>query len=156
MVLLVKSRYGFNRYIFNMVILLYNRENWNEMRYLLVLSFIMLACSEDDEISYSQTLDGRWHLDGFEENTMYVFDSVYRYTIYSEDGTFGGIEDAIPNPNPYTFVNNSLVIDLNFGNIFDAKVEFQCGNAIVKVTRTLNNEESTWIWWREGENKNCN
>ena len=81
----------------------------------------MFSCSSeslDDAPKYNETIVGRWHLDGFEKNTMYIFDTEKRYTIYSDDGTFGGIEDAIPNPNSYTFENNNLLIDLNFGNTF--------------------------------------
>ena len=125
---------------------------------LFFISLILFSCSTeslDDAPKYKETIVGRWHLDGFEKNTMYIFDSEKRYTIYSDDGTFGVIEDAIPNPNSYTFENNNLLIDLNFGNTFDAMVEFECENSIVKLIRTFNNETSTWIWWREGESKDC-
>ena len=125
---------------------------------LFFISIILFSCSSeslDDAPKYNETIVGRWHLDGFEKNTMYIFDSEKRYTIYSDDGTFGGIEDAIPNPNSYTFENNNLLIDLNFGNTFDAMIEFECENSVVNVIRTFNNETSTWIWWREGESKDC-
>ena len=48
-----------------------------------------------------ETIEGRWHLVGYEDNVMYQFEDNYRYSIYSMDGTFGGIEDAGGSPNPY-------------------------------------------------------
>ena len=73
--------------------------------------------------SFNQQIEGRWVPSGF-DNTLYEFvntepfsESGLRYTIYSQDGTFGSIDDAIPNPNSYYVNENTISFDLNFGNI---------------------------------------
>ena len=76
-------------------------------------------------------IEGRWHPLGFETNTMYQFEDGFRYTIYSQDGNFGGIEDAIPNPNPYTVVDDIITIDLFFGNIVTYEIDFRCDGQVV-------------------------
>ena len=126
----------------------------------LSLSLLITAClffvscndDKDDNNSFEETIVGRWHLSGFETSTMYVFDDSLRYTIYSGDGAFGGIDDAIPNPNPYTFENNILTIDVGFGNAFEAIVEFHCDNTVVHIIQ----DDTIWVWWREGEASTCN
>ena len=54
---------------------------------LISINLFYLAFAQD-------TIEGRWHLVGYEDNVMYQFEDNYRYSIYSLDGTFGGLEDA--------------------------------------------------------------
>ena len=54
-------------------------------------------------------IEGRWHLVGYEDNVMYQFEDDYRYSIYSIDGSFGGLDEAGGTPNPYTVVDLSLI-----------------------------------------------
>jgi len=77
-------------------------------------------------------IEGRWHLVGYEENVMYQFEDNYRYSIYSEDGTFGGIEDAGGTPNPYTVVEDIITIDLFFGNIVNYQMNYICDGQVVE------------------------
>jgi len=77
-------------------------------------------------------IDGRWHLVGYEDNVMYQFEDNYRYSIYSEDGTFGSIEDAGGSPNPYTVVEDVITIDLFFGNIVNYQMNYICNGQVVE------------------------
>ena len=51
--------------------------------------------------------------------------------------------EAIPNPNPYTFSNDTLSIDLFFGNTWHQSVTFECDGNIVSFSDTTFHE-----WWR--------
>jgi hypothetical protein len=71
---------------------------------------------------------------------MYEFDGQNRLTYYCDsyntvcDSTYWSsldTSDAIPGRNPYTFINDTLTIDLHFGNISEEVVTFLCdGNVI--------------------------
>ena len=87
--------------------------------------------------SFNQQIEGRWVPSGF-DNTLYEFvntepfaEAGLRYTIYSLDGTFGGIDDAIPNPNSYYVNENTISFDLNFGNIATYNLGFRCNGQVV-------------------------
>jgi hypothetical protein len=73
------------------------------------------------------SLIGRWHPEGFETNTLYEFTETLRYTIYSGDGSFGSIDEAIPGPNPWHMEGDTVVIDLFFGNELRGLLEPSCG-----------------------------
>ena len=85
------------------------------------------------------SIEGRWISEYF-GNTMYEFDGQNRLTYYCDsyntvcDSTYWGsldTSDAIPGRNPYTFINDTLTIDLHFGNISEEVVTFLCdGNVI--------------------------
>ena len=79
------------------------------------------------------SLIGRWHPEGFESSTLYEFTDNLRYTIYSGDGTFGSIEDAIPGPNPWHMEGDTVVIDLFFGNELRGLLEPSCGGQKVTI-----------------------
>ena len=65
------------------------------MKYISLITFFFSLLFAQYEI------EGRWHLVGYEDNVMYQFEDNYRYSIYSTDGNFGGLEDAGNTPNPY-------------------------------------------------------
>ena len=52
--------------------------------------------------------------------------------------------EAIPNHNPYTFSNDTLSIDLFFGNTWQYLVTFECDENIVSFGDT------TFDWWKVG------
>jgi len=79
-------------------------------------------------------IEGRWHLVGYEDNVMYQFEDNYRYSIYSIDGTFGGLEDAGGSPNPYTLEEDIITIDLFFGTIVNYQINFMCDGQVVEFT----------------------
>ena len=91
---------------------------------LLLLGAFGTTCSEPPFSPFS--LVGRWHPEGFESNTLYEFTETLRYTIYSGDGTFGSIDEAIPGPNPWHMEGDTVVIDLFFGNELRGLLEPSC------------------------------
>ncbi|SVC55879.1 uncharacterized protein METZ01_LOCUS308733, partial [marine metagenome] len=92
---------------------------------LISINLFYLAFAQD-------TIEGRWHLVGYEDNVMYQFEDNYRYSIYSLDGTFGGLEDAGGSPNPYTVEEDIITIDLFFGIIVNYQMNFMCDGQVVE------------------------
>ena len=78
-------------------------------------------------------IEGRWHLVGYEDAVMYQFENGYRYSIYSIDGNFGGLEDAGGSPNPYIVEGNTITIDLFFGTILNAELNYTCNGQVVEL-----------------------
>ena len=104
----------------------------------------------------TEVIEGRWLpqlYEGDPGNTMYEFLDGLRYTYYCANGngcdtTYWNSLDtinAIPNPNPYTFSNDTLTIDLFFGNIWQRSIIFDCNGNIVSFGDT-----TFWSWWRVG------
>tara|TARA_B110000438_G_scaffold51991_1_gene52266 strand:- start:377 stop:1369 length:993 start_codon:yes stop_codon:yes gene_type:complete len=87
--------------------------------------------------SDSTSIEGRW-ISEYYANTMYEFDGDVRLTYYCIDDVcdstyWNSLDtgDALPTQNPYTFINDTLTIDLHFGNYFVEVVTFLCdGNVI--------------------------
>ena len=87
--------------------------------------------------SDSTSIEGRWLLEQY-SNTMYEFDGDVRLTYLCNadvcDSTYWNsldTSDALPTQNPYTFINDTLTIDLHSGNYFVEVVTFLCdGNVI--------------------------
>ncbi len=114
--------------------------------FLLILS--LTSCAEDGE-NDDCSIVGRWILEGFEDNVMYEFTDDLRYTIYAaEPGMFGTIEDAIPGPNDYMINQDSITIDLDFGNFSTNKVEFKCDCQVLDLVNT----SGTTTLFTEGHN----
>ena len=119
-------------------------------------------------LSFAQdTIEGRWHLVGYEDNVMYQFvdtelfaDAGYRYTIYSTDGTFGDLEDAGGSPNPYSVsvVDDIITMDLFFGTIVNYHMNFMCEGQVVEF-RNIDYGTIHSTHFREGydyEDSPCN
>ena len=98
------------------------------MKNITLLTFFLTLLFAQHEI------EGRWHLVGYEDNVMYQFEDNYRYSIYSLDGTFGGLEDAGGSPNPYTIVEDIITLDLFFGIIVNYQMNFMCEGQVVEFT----------------------
>tara|TARA_B100000945_G_C20367452_1_gene590363 strand:- start:194 stop:1300 length:1107 start_codon:yes stop_codon:yes gene_type:complete len=92
---------------------------------LISINLFYLAFGQD-------TIEGRWHLVGYEDNVMYQFEDNYRYSIYSLDGIFGGLEDAGGSPNPYSIVGDIITLDLFFGTIVNYQMNFICDGQVVE------------------------
>lgn len=104
--------------------------------------------------TWPATIEGKWIYEDF-PNTMYIFhEDGYRYTVYCVDQVCDwenlGIDDAIPNPNPYTFVDNILTVDLFFGNTFSEEIEFVCDNNVFQYEQESNNTIYTTRLHRPG------
>ena len=124
----------------------------------LIAQWIDEGALQDNNNSYP--IEGRWLIPVVENdpgNTMYEFLDGLRYTYYCTedngcDTTYWNsldTSDAIPNPNPYTFSNDTLSIDVFFGNIWQQSVTFECDGNIVSFGDT-----TFWSWWRVGLDTN--
>jgi len=106
-------------------------------------------------------IQGRWFW-GYEfnstPNTMYELLDGIRYTYYCDQNECDSIywnsldtSDAIPNPNPYTFINDTLTINLFFGNTWETLVTFECNGDIASFS-----EDASNYWWRASlDTSNC-
>ena len=95
---------------------------------------------------FSFPIEGRWVLEMF-TNTMYEFVDGLRLTYYCTadicDSTYWNSLDsthALPTQNPYTFINDTLIIDLFFGSIFEEEITFLCDGKVVD----FNSQQSNW------------
>lgn len=112
------------------------------MKKTILLSLLVIfACSSDDDSEDNPlpayTVEGKWIWSPSENradtNTMYEFADGLRYTYYcitcpGDDAYWNSLEttDAIPSANPYTFENDTLRVNLNFGNELVTLVTFEC------------------------------
>ena len=116
------------------------------MKKLFLLSALLIfACSSDDDSENNPlpayTIEGKWlwspTASSSDSNTMYLFEDGIRYTYYctseiSDDcqSLFESFQandgNHIPGVNPYTFENDTLRVDLHFGNELVAPLIFDC------------------------------
>ena len=99
---------------------------------------VLISCEKDSEDPAPYySIEGKWiwspSLDKADANTMYEFVDGLRYTYYcitcpGDDAYWNSLDisDALPTPNPYTFENDTLRVDLHFGNELVAEVTFEC------------------------------
>ena len=101
------------------------------------------SCSINEDTDTNQylqyTLEGKWVFPNNAMNTMYIFKDGIRYTYYcvgedceSKYESFQAADgNHLPTTHSYTFENNILKVDLNFGNELIALLLFECdGNKI--------------------------
>ena len=108
---------------------------------LIALSILLLfiSCEECENITepylpVEYSIEGKWTYEANNLNTMYIYEDGIRYTFYcvgsncdSLYNTFeAGDTNAIPGTNEYTFLNDTLTVDLNFGNELVTPITFEC------------------------------
>ena len=111
------------------------------MKKLLIFSALLIfACSSDnleDNPLPAYTIEGKWVWSPSENrsdtNTMYEFVDGVRYTYYcldcpGDDDYWNSLEesDRIPGANPYTYENDTLRVDLHFGNELVTQITYEC------------------------------
>ena len=107
--------------------------------YIIVLAiFTLVSCDDDTNLPAPYySIEGKWiwspSQDRADANTMYEFVDGIRYTYYcitcpGDDAYWNSLDtsDAIPGTNPYTFENDTLRVDLHFGNELVALITFEC------------------------------
>ena len=106
---------------------------------LVILSSIFFSnCESNDDENLELTIQekveilktGEWLLMGFENSIMYTFDNEERATFYGENGVFPS--EPIPGKHAYSFQDEKMTLDLNFGNVFTYDLQFSCDNNIVE------------------------
>ena len=116
--------------------------------FLLTLSiFTLFSCEKDSENLPAPyySIEGKWLIEGMipEGNTMYLYEDGVRYTYYCVEGDCNSLYNSyeandvnhIPNPLNYTYENDILTVDLNFGNELVTPIIFECdgGEAIFET-----------------------
>ena len=101
---------------------------------LLVAITTFISC-ENDIIEPIYNMEGKWIVEGDSPNTMYIYSNGVRYTyycVYADCKEYfrqeceAGDSNAIPETNNYTFENDVLTVDLNFGNELVTPITFEC------------------------------
>ena len=118
------------------------------MKKILLFSFVailLMGCDENSENlpAPNYSIDGKWTFGDNSLNTMYLYEDGVRYTYYcvADDCTaiYNSYEAAdgnhLPLTNPYTFENDTLTVDLHFGNELITPITFDCdgGEAIFET-----------------------
>ena len=118
------------------------------MKKFLLFSFVailLMGCDENSENlpAPNYSIDGKWTFGDNSLNTMYLYEDGVRYTYYcvADDCTaiYNSYEAAdgnhLPLTNPYTFKNDTLTVDLHFGNELITPITFECegGEAIFET-----------------------
>ena len=116
--------------------------------FLLTLSiFTLFSCEKDSENLPTPyySIEGKWLIEGMipEGNTMYLYEDGVRYTYYCVEDDCNSLYNSyeandgnhIPNPLNYTYENDILSVDLNFGNELVTPIIFECdgGEAIFET-----------------------
>ncbi len=110
----------------------------------LLMILILVACEKEKKTTETPTsgntpnytLEGLWVLEDY-PNTAYIFQNGLRYTVYCTSTTNCSwdtvtIASALPVTDPYTFSNDTLRIDLGFGNSSESYIDFDCGGQVLK------------------------
>jgi len=118
------------------------------MKKFLLFSFVailLMGCDENSENlpAPNYSIDGKWTFGDNSLNTMYLYEDGVRYTYYcvADDcnALYNSYEAAdgnqLPLTNPYTFENDTLTVDLHFGNELITPITFECegGEAIFET-----------------------
>ena len=113
----------------------------------LFLALFVMGCENDSENLPAPyySIEGKWVVEGSvpEGNTMYLYEDGLRYTYYCVEGDCNALYNSyeandgnhIPNPLSYTYDNDILTVDLNFGNELVTPITFECdgGEAIFET-----------------------
>ena len=116
----------------------------------------LTACEKSSSVPAQPncTVIGRWiHPLG---NTLEEYTDSLVYTIYSTNGQFGTIADAIPNPHKWWMEGDSLVTKISGSVTTKAYVEFGCNCNLMKLTTSSPFGNFTGNFWKEGfDSTNC-
>ena len=104
----------------------------------LFFALFVMGCENDSENlpAPDYSIEGKWLIEGMipEGNTMYLYQDGLRYTYYCVEGDCNSLYNSyeandgnhIPNPLNYTYENDILTVDLNFGNELVTPITFEC------------------------------
>ena len=115
--------------------------------FLITLSiFTLFSCDDDGENLPAPyySIEGKWVVEGSvpEGNTMYLYEDGLRYTYYCVEGDCNALYNSyevndgnhIPNPLNYSYDNDILTVDLNFGNELVTPITFECDGGCLLYT----------------------
>ena len=106
---------------------------------ILLATFTLISCDDDDTNLPAPyySVEGKWiwspSQNRADANTMYEFVDGIRYTYYcitcpGDDTYWNSLDttDALHDTDAYTFENDTLRVDLDFGNELVTLVAFEC------------------------------
>ena len=102
--------------------------------YLFLRVVTLMGCEKDPTQPVFYDMEGKWIFENNSLNTMYLYEAGIRYTYYctgddceSRYELFVAADgNHIPGTNNYTFENDVLTVDLNFGNELVTPITFEC------------------------------
>ena len=106
-------------------------------KFFLIISIFFFSCEKSENLPTTyNSIEGKWLAQGTvpEGNTMYLYENGVRYTYYCVEGDCNSLYNSYKandgNPLPsslnYTFENDILTVDLNFGSELVTPVTFEC------------------------------
>jgi hypothetical protein len=114
---------------------------------LMAFAIVLGACEPFEPTAQNCSVKGRWVVMG---STLYQYTDSFRYTIYSVDGNFGTLADAIPGRHAWSMSGDTLVEDLNGGNISKKVVDFDCDCQVMNLSWESMGQRFTQKLWKEG------
>lgn len=108
-------------------------------------ALLLIGCDENSENlpAPNYSIDGKWTFGDNSLNTMYLYEDGVRYTYYCVADDCNALYNSyvandgnhLPLTNPYTFENDTLTVDLHFGNELVTPITFECdgGEAIFET-----------------------
>ena len=103
----------------------------------LIISIFFFSCEKSENLPTTyNSIEGKWLAQGTvpEGNTMYLYENGARYTYYCVEGDCNSLYNSykandgnhLPSILNYTFENDILTVDLNFGSELVTPVTFEC------------------------------
>ena len=110
---------------------------------LVLLAITTFVSCENEPVGSNYSIEGKWIWSSLTINDgMFIYEDGIRYTYYWDGVTpveqlqelFNSFEagdgNHIPGTNNYTFENDILTVDLNFGNELVTPITFDCDGGI--------------------------
>ena len=106
-------------------------------KFFLLISIFFFSCEKSENLPTTyNSIEGKWLAHGTvpEGNTMYLYENGVRYTYYCVEGDCNSLYNSykandgnhLPSVLNYTFENDILKVDLNFGSELVTPVTFEC------------------------------
>lgn len=106
-------------------------------KFFLLISIFFFSCEKSENLPTTyNSIEGKWLAQGTvpEGNTMYLYENGVRYTYYCVEGDCNSLYNSykandgnhLPSVLNYTFENDILNVDLNFGSELVTPVTFEC------------------------------
>ena len=106
-------------------------------KFFLLISIFFFSCEKSENLPTTyNSIEGKWLAQGTVPigNTMYLYENGVRYTYYCVEGDCNSLYNSykandgnhLPSVLNYTFENDILNVDLNFGSELVTPVTFEC------------------------------
>ena len=114
-------------------------------KFFLLISIFFFSCEKSENLPTTyNSIEGKWLAQGTVPvgNTMYLYENGVRYTYYCVEGDCNSLYNSykandgnhLPSTHNYTFENDILRVDLNFGNELVTPIIFECDSGKANFT----------------------